>query len=240
MTNAMTHETSLGDVTQRRYETQARLAIRRFKQQQINARFVPTGKDAVEAVLGLIPADWTVGRGDSVTLDQIGLFDALRRRAPEKVLDPFERNAEGHLVTGPEEHLALEMQALVADAFVTSANAITQDGKIICTDSHGNRLAPMLFGPRRVVVVVGGNKMVRTLDEALARIRTVAAPMNATRHVVKHGSKHFAELPCTLTGTCTQCTRPQRICRKTIIIESERPSEGDRMNVIIVGEVLGL
>jgi hypothetical protein len=136
-----------------------------------------------------------------------------------------------------EENIRLKRRALTSDVFVTGTNALTLDGKIVNVDGHGNRVAAMLFGPDAVIVVVGINKVVRDLDEAMERIRHQAAPLNVARHT------EFDPMPpCGITGACSDCSSPWRICNKTVIIE--RQYANDRydpvLSVIIVGEELGL
>jgi hypothetical protein len=136
-----------------------------------------------------------------------------------------------------EESLRLKKRALTSDVFITGTNAITLDGKIVNVDAHGNRVAAILFGPDRVVVVVGINKIVEDVDEALERIKSEVAPLNVKRH-----SEFDPAPPCAETGTCSDCSSPWRICNKTVIIE--RQFNNDRykpvITVVIVGERLGL
>jgi hypothetical protein len=104
----------------------------------------------------------------------------------------------------------------------------------------GNRVAATIFGPEKVVVVVGANKIVKSVDEALERINNYAAPMNAKRHALKHGRDDFADLPCARTGICVDCNHPWRMCRYTVIIEGSMLREKGRINIVLVGEELGI
>ena len=128
----------------------------------------------------------------------------------------------------------------MSDVYLVSSNAVTLDGRLVSTDGRGNRIAPMLFGPRKVIFVVGANKIVRNVDEALNRIKTIAAPLNVKRHVLKHDAQKLAELPCAKSGICTDCNSPISICNKTVIIGGETWSQPERTYVIIVGEALGI
>ena len=128
-----------------------------------------------------------------------------------------------------EEVLEALRGEINSDVFLTSSNAVTMDGKLVNKDMIGNRVAAMIFGPKRVFVVVGVNKIVENVKEALERIERVAAPLNAKRLGVK--------TPCVETGYCTDCDSPDRICRVTTIIE-RRPSRTD-LTVVLVNENLG-
>ena len=111
------------------------------------------------------------------------------------------------------------------------------DGKIVNVDGHGNRVAAMLFGPSKVIIVIGINKIVKNVGQALDRIRNIAAPLNVKRH------PNFDPMPpCGETGECEDCSSPWRICNKTVIIESQYDNDKYKpvINVVIVGEELGL
>ena len=121
--------------------------------------------------------------------------------------------------------------------FVTGTNALTLDGNIVNVDGHGNRVAAMLFGPTKVIIVVGTNKIVTDLEAALERIRNEAAPLNVLRH------PEFDPMPpCGATGVCSDCTSAWRICNKTVIIERQYDNDKYRptITMVIVGEKLGL
>jgi len=134
----------------------------------------------------------------------------------------------------------LQRQAFLADIFLTGTNAITLDGKLVNVDGNGNRVAPAIFGPDKVIVVAGVNKIVRNVDEAIKRINEIAAPLNARRHFVKHQRAEFGTLPCVRTGTCVDCAHELRICRYTVIIAGTSTRDKGRINVVLVGEELGL
>lgn len=118
---------------------------------------------------------------------------------------------------------------LNSDVLLTSTNAVTETGHLVNTDHAGQRVAAMIFGPEKVVIVAGVNKIVRDLDEALERIKNTAAPMNARRLNIN--------VPCTVTGTCSNCSSQDRICNVTTIIE-RKPVHTD-VAVILLGEELG-
>lgn len=214
-------------------------AIDNFKRRRINAQYVKDRSEALSTILHMIPGGVTVGVADSVTLHQIGVVSKLKSLNRNEVFDPFERDGEGFYTRDIETVFQVMRTALVSDYFLTGANAITIDGKIVSTDGTGNRVAAMVFGPKKVIVVVGINKIVRDVEEAIRRIREVAAPMNAVRHLTKHHNK-FGELPCVKTGFCVDCNHPRRTCHYTVIVEGAIEREKDRNHVIIVGEELGI
>ena len=183
--------------------------------------------DAVEKVLGLIPVEAKVGVGGSVTVRELGLIEALRERGNRVVhhwLPDF--SIEGWLSFMVEAHNS--------DVYLCSSNAVTEDGKLVNVDSTGNRVASMIFGPGRVVVVVGWNKIVRDVESGLKRLKEVAGPLNAKRHNIR-------ELPCVKTGVCTDCDSPKRICRAITILErAPNRVRKPNMTVVLVTEELGL
>ena len=204
--------------------------IERLGDNNIPAIYVPTRREAFEKVMSMIPEGSVVGFGDSLTLREIGVVDALAEGS-YTFLNPW---APG---IGVEENIALKRQALTSDVFVTGTNALTLDGKIVNVDGHGNRVAAMLFGPTKVIIVVGTNKIVTDLEAALERIRNEAAPLNVLRH------PEFDPMPpCGATGVCSDCTSAWRICNKTVIIERQYDNDkyGPTIMVVIVGEKLGL
>lgn len=204
--------------------------IEKLAGNNIPAFYVKSGKDAFNKVMTMIPEGSTVGFGDSVTLRQIGVVDALEA-GRYVFLNPWRPG----ISIG--ESIELKKQALTSDVFVTGTNALTLDGKIVNVDGLGNRVAAILFGPGKVIIVIGINKIVENLKEALDRIRNVAAPLNVKRH------PEFDPMPpCGLTGECTDCSSSWRICNKTVIIENQFDNNKYRpvITVVIVGEKLGL
>ena len=182
--------------------------------------------DAVEKVLGLIPVDVKVGVGGSVTVRELGLIEALRERG-NVVVDHWLPDV---LL---EAKLPFMVEAHNSDVFLCSSNAVTEDGKLVNVDSTGNRVASMIFGPGRVVVVVGWNKIVRDVEAGLKRLKEVAGPLNAKRHNIR-------ELPCVKTGVCTDCDSPKRICRAITILErAPNRVRKPNMTVVLVAEELG-
>lgn len=207
----MIDETNMSAERKWFYEQQAKKVIANFQRRNINAQYVPSREEALSIILGMIPQGVTVGWGDSVTLHQVGVFSELKRRKSNEIFDPFERDAEGYLVLTEEQRLEIMRKAMTADVFLTGTNAITLDGKLVNTDARGNRVAAMVFGPKKSIFVAGANKIVRDVEEAFRRIKEIAA-INAKRHFLKHHRDDFADLPCVKTGVCNDCRHPMRIC----------------------------
>lgn len=178
--------------------------------------------EALAYVLDRIAPGATVGVGGSRTLADLGLSSALAARG-NTVLD---HNAPGLTL---EEKDVLRRGQLTCDVFLTGANAVTLTGELVNRDGIGNRVAAMIFGPGKVLVVAGVNKIVRDVHEADRRIRTHAAPMNNKRLATKN--------PCVALGECVDCKTESRICNVTTILH-RRPMLTD-MHVVLVGEVLG-
>ncbi|MBI2907615.1 MAG: lactate utilization protein [Chloroflexi bacterium] len=233
------------------------LAVAGFRRKRLNAVYVPDRQTALEKVLELIPPGASVGRGGSVTLDQIGVMPALRRSGDHRIVDPFEKDEYGYIRVHGEEGYELKRQAMLVDVFLSGANAITLDGKVVCTDGTGSRVAALIFGPKKVIIVSGVNKIVADLDEALRRIHEVVVPICHEWDVLKHRAapEYYLETPCVRSGTCNDCTSIGRGCCYTIIIESGKHPQRDltkrggrpyppeylnRTNIIIVGENLGI
>ncbi len=198
-------------------------AAEALSKNNFKASYVKTGKEAVDKVLSLIPADASVGIGGSWTTSaELGLPALLEGRG-NTVLN------HGKPGLSPEESLATRRQQLTCDVFLTGTNAVTLDGKLVNVDGSGNRVAAMIFGPKKVVVVAGVNKIVRDVDEAERRIELYAAPLNNKRLSRPN--------PCTTTGVCMDCQTPTRICNVTTILRKALPAT--ELHVIIVGEELG-
>lgn len=162
----------------------------------------------------------TVGFGDSMTLVDMGLFEALS--AHNQVTDPqHPRSGQSFLDTARE--------CLLTDVFLTSANAATMQGELVNLDGTGNRVAGSLFGHRKVYFVLGSNKLTDTLEHAVQRVRSVAAPQNARRLGLN--------TPCAITGRCANCASPQRICNGLMLYL--KCMNDIQMEVILINQDLG-
>ena len=186
------------------------------------AQYVATGAEALELIAGFVKPGMKVGLGGSMSLKAIGAPEKVRALGAE-ILD---HNAPG---IDEERKLELRRAQLTCDVFLSSSNAVTLEGDIVNVDGGGNRVAALTFGPKKTVVVVGTNKIVRDLDEAFDRIETTASPMNNKRLERPN--------PCVKTGTCQDCQGETRICRVYQVLH-RRPLYSD-FTVIVVGEPLG-
>ena len=196
--------------------------VKALEKNNFQAYYVATRAEAVNKVFSLVPAGTTIGVGGSWTLKELAIPEQLEKQGHEV----FDHNRPGLTL---EQSVALRHKELSCDVFISGTNAITLDGQIVNTDGSGNRVAAMSFGPKKVIVVVGVNKIVSDLDAAMERIELFAAPINNKRLDRPN--------PCTVSGVCMDCQGPSRICNITTILH-KRPPMID-FHVVIVGEELG-
>lgn len=204
------------------YEKRGHALVKNLKARHFDAYYCENREAALAQALALIPDGASVGWGGSVSCQEIGLIDAVRS-------DRY-RAIDRDKCSTQEEREQTMRQALFADVFLTSANAMSLDGQMVNIDGTGNRVAAIIYGPGTVLVVVGMNKVEDTLEEALRRARTVASPMNCQRFVGK-------KTPCATTGICADCKSEDCICNQIVITRHCRPV--GRIKFIIVGEDLG-
>jgi hypothetical protein len=204
-------------------EKLAEQLIKRLTARRMAASFAPTAAQVRDEILAMIPAGATVGRAGSMSLVEMELWEALAHKPGVEVIDPFLPGLR------PEEAYALRRRSLLADYLITSTNALTMDGRLVNLDATGNRVAGMCFGPEKVIVVAGLNKVTPDLEAALARVKNQAAPTNAIRAGLA--------TPCTEDGLCHDCQSPTRICNMWSIIEGHIIK--NRIHVKLVGEDLG-
>lgn len=218
-------------------DVQIKEILSSLRSRHIKGIFAENSEDAIRKILSLIPNDAIVGIGDSTTMRQLGIPQALKERGT-RVLDPFERKETS---TNPKEafqfHRRTLKEATVSDVFVTGTNAITRDGRLVNIDAVGNRVAGMFWGHPASIIAVGRNKIVKDLDEAFYRIRNLIAPNHVRIRSVELGGGN-SNTPCAVTGKCSDCRASDRICNICTIIEG-KPFFTD-LNVVIVNEDLGL
>lgn len=222
------------------YQQRAKMVVANLQKRKINAQYVSNRQEALIAVLDMIPEGVTVVRGDSITLEQVGILEELKKRNKNRLLNPYDTKPDGSYLHEKEERHKMHREAFSSDVYLTSTNAVTLDGRLVNIDGFGNRVAAMIFGPKKVIMVTGVNKIVKDVDEALARIHGFAAPVNALRHSVKHGWADFGDVPCARTGKCMDCTHDFKICNFTVIIEGLQIAQKGRINVVLIGEELGI
>lgn len=221
------------------YKQRAQRVIENLEKRRMKGYYAASRQEALSLIMDLIPAGAVVARGDSITLDQIGLVEAILKRGQNTLINPFQIDEEGYWIK-PEERLQMMRESFFADILVTGTNAISLDGKLVNIDGAGNRVAAMIFGPEKVILAVGVNKIVKDTEEGLQRIHQYAAPLNAKRHNLKHHDSLLAELPCVRTGVCADCRHEMRICNYTVIIDGAMPQHQGRINVVLIGEELGI
>ena len=236
----MIDETDMSQEHKWYYEVRSKTVIKHLQKRQMNGQYAPSRTEALAAVMEMIRPGATVARGDSVSVDQVGVMEEIKKRNQNKIINPLERDASGNFAYDSHERHRLEREAFFADVFISSTNAITLDGKLVSIDGHGNRVAAMICGPNKVIFVVGANKIVQDVDEALARVHNVATPLNSMRHSIKHNFPNIGELPCIKTGYCVDCSHPESPCRYTVIIAGSDIMNHGRINVVLVGEELGI
>lgn len=164
-----------------------------------------------------------VAFGGSMSVTGTGIYDAVKGNDSLDVLDTYDHSISA------EEGLERRRQALLSDIFITGTNAVVEDGRLVNLDGLGNRVAALAFGPKNVIIVVGRNKLVTDLEEAMLRIKEYAAPVNC----VRLGRK----TPCAKTTHCEDCSSPGRICNSWLITDKSNPKH--RISVVLVNEDLG-
>lgn len=193
-----------------------------LRRNHFDAYYFSTREEAVAKIMDLIPQEDTVAWGGSMTVDELGVKDLLRHRG-QKLID---RDA----VTG-EERMEVQRRALTADTFIMSSNAVSATGEPYNIDGNGNRVAALCFGPKSVIVVVGMNKVVDSMEEAIARARHRAAPGNAQRFP---GIK----TPCAVTAQCVNCRSEESIC--AYFVQTRISCPVGKIKVVLIGEELGI
>lgn len=196
--------------------------IKALNDNNMNGYLVNTKEELINKIEELVSKNSVVACGGSMSLFETGVIDHLRS-GRYKFLDRYKQGLT------LEEINEIFRNSFFADAYFASSNAITEDGKLYNVDGNGNRVAAMLFGPSRVILVVGENKIVKDIDEAIKRNRTISAPANAKR-VNK-------STPCTRVGYCMDCKNKDKVCREYTVIESQ--NNKDRIHVIFLKEQIG-
>ena len=195
--------------------------VKNLKKRHFEAHYCETKEEALNKALSLIPEGELVGWGGATSAEQIGLLNAIRT-GNYKAIDR-------DTAKSPEERTELMRSCLLTDTFITGTNAISLEGEMVNVDGMGNRVAAIVYGPKKILVIAGMNKVVDTLEDAMTRARTVAAPINKQRF----GN----DTPCTVNGSCADCLSEGCICNQILITRNCRPA--GRITVILVGEELG-
>ncbi len=204
-------------------KTVATKIIKNLEKRRMSGSYAESAAQARTEILAMIPEGASVYRCGSMTTAAIDLWPEIEKIPQVTLIDPYR---DGLVLAGS---LELRRQGLTADVMISSTNAITLDGRLVNLDGIGNRVAAMAFGPRKVILLVGMNKVVADLESAMARVKHYAAPVNSIRGDFKN--------PCNDTGICSDCRSPRRICNMWSIIEGHMIE--DRIHVKLVGEPLG-
>ena len=204
------------------YENVAATIIKNLEKRRMNGFYCADKESAIAKVLELMPAGSSVGWGGSMTLKDNGFFDAIVDANAYQVIDRDTAKTK-------EEEKKIYSEICTANVFLMSTNAITLDGELVNVDGRGNRVSFLCYGPDKVIVVAGMNKVVTDVEDGIKRVRNMAAPPNCVRL--------NKQTPCAVTGTCADCFSPGCICAQTVVTRlSFYPG---RINVILVGEELG-
>ncbi len=209
-----------------RTEALAQRVVKNLQRRAFDACYCAAKEEALAKALSMIDKEQQVSWGGSMTLEEMGLLQTLRGEG----YNIIDRDS----AKSPEERMELLRKSLTCDTYFMSTNAMTEDGVMVNIDGTGNPVAAMGFGPKNVVVIAGINKVVKSYEDAVARARNLAAPINVQR---------FANFnpPCKNNGHCFNCTAPDCICnfivttRKGSVMNAPKP----RIKVILVGENLG-
>lgn len=189
------------------------------------AKDTGTAKAIVEdnIIAGMKPR--SISWGGSMTFMASGIYDSLKNSKDYEIIDTYDRQRYT-----PEEVAERRRQALLTDLFITGTNAVTEAGHLVNLDMLGNRVGAITYGPRHVIILVGRNKIVADLDDAMFRIKNYVAPVNAMRLEMK--------TPCVKSGRCADCKSPGRICNMWTITEKSFPK--GRIKVVMINQDLGI
>lgn len=201
------------------YRKRGEILVKNLQKRHFEAYYCDSADEALCKALELIPEGASIGWGGAMSAQQIGLIDAVKTSKYHAI----------DRAVAPDREQAMR-ECLLADVFISGANALSMDGEMVNIDGQGNRVAAIVYGPKSIIVIAGMNKVVDTLDDAITRARTVAAPINQQRFL--HDN------PCTATGKCADCISKTCICNQILITRHCRPV--GRIKFILVGEDLGM
>ncbi len=188
-----------------------------FKKNRINVKFMNNDIELLKYLDCSIKSASVVGVGDSMTLEELGVYDYLRNR-DVIFLDKYDEKLN------KDQKNKLYIKNFSSDVFLSSANAVTRDGKIVNLDGNGSRVAPIIYGPKKVIIVCGTNKLVDDYKAAMDRVRMHAAPLDAKRL--------GKNTPCVITGKCVECKSTDKICNYLTVVQGQFDS--DRIELIFV------
>jgi len=203
-------------------EERAKKAVEKLVAHDFRALYVKSKEEAVQELLQQIAPKQKIGVGGSVTIRGLGILEKLEAQG---------YTIHDHWKPGllKEDAFEIRRRQMTSDVFLASTNAVTLDGELVNIDGIGNRVNSINFGPGKVVLVAGYNKIVENVQEGIKRIKNISAPQNARRLNI--------DVPCAHVGKCVDCHSPNRICR-VIVIHERKPTWTDIL-IILVGEELG-
>lgn len=201
----------------------AKTIIKGLEKRNMEGVFCETKEDALSKALSYIEEGSSVTWGGSMSIEEIGLMDAVKN-GNYKVIDRS-------VAKNYEEQREIFSKAVLADYYLMSSNAITLDGELINIDGTGNRVACLTYGPKNVIMIVGMNKVVNDVEDGIKRVRNFASPPNTLRLGLK--------TPCSMTGRCGDCYGDTCICSQIVVTRRQSAAMRGRIKVILVGESLG-
>ena len=204
------------------YAKRGEIIVKNLQKRHFDAYYCATKEEALAKALELIPEGSSIGWGGSLTCQQIGLLEAIHQGG-YKLLDRDQCETM-------EDRERVQREVFFADFFLSGANGLSLDGQLVNIDGTGNRVAPVIYGPKNVLIISGMNKVEDTLEDAIRRARTIAAPMNKQRFP--------NQTPCEANGTCGDCKVEGCICNHIAITRHCRPT--GRIKFILIGEDLGM
>lgn len=196
--------------------------IKNLEKNNIKGYYAKSNDELINIIKDIAKEGEMVSVGGSITLFETNVIDLLKS-GRYNFLDRYEENLT------PADMKEIYRKTFYADTYFSSVNAITEEGEIFNVDGNGNRVAAMLYGPDKVILVVGANKIVKNIDEAVKRNKAVSGPANAKRL--------NTATPCSKVGYCMDCKSDDRICCEYTVIKRQRTA--NRMNVIFINDVLG-
>ena len=208
-------------IQQTSYEKPANTIIKNLQKRHMEGSYCATKEEATTLALSMMPEGSSITCCGSVSLHESGLIDAFYNKTAYTIYDRSK--------CAPEEMDELVRKSFSCDFYLMSSNAITLDGHLVNIDGMGNRVAAMIFGPKKVIMLVGMNKVTTNVDDAINRVHNMASPPNTIRL--------NKNTPCAINGVCGDCLCPDCICMQTVITRNSRIP--NRIHVILVGEQLG-
>ncbi len=198
--------------------------IDNLKNRGYDVVYIEKKEDALNTIISYISKEDLLGFGGSMTINQIGLFDYLLENN-YNILNRYEKGLT------PDQVFDIERKSLLSDIYITSTNAISQTGELVNIDGKSNRVAAQIFGPKKVFLITGTNKICDSLEEAVARAQEYAAPLNAKRF-----EEHITT-PCMKDGVCRKCSGPMTICKT--VVTMRRAASLDRTTIFLINDNLG-